>query len=205
MAVESSKVLGASGCIPAMAELSEGRDSFHVRVLAGGLEILFLDCFIHLAFIYRSISVVHATLWRYQVEFYMGGLWPTVYKAVVGGPYRVLWRRSILCAVESGEGGLDTLPDGAVFNRLQHLQGILFADGSNLFCLVQTYNYSSLGKSRGELVLCHFTSRQVHCSLGVELKQSLNAAMAVFVFPGPPTALLYLFVFTVHKILYLEQ
>lgn len=110
-----------------------------------------------------------------------------------------------MCAVESGEGGLDTLPDGAVFIRLQHLQGILLADGSNLFCLVQTYNYSSLGKSRGELVLCHFTSRQVHCSPGVELKQSLNAAMAVFVFPGPPTALLYLFVFTVHKILYLEQ
>lgn len=172
MAVESSKVLGASGCIPAMAELSEGRDSFHVRVLPGGLEILFLDCFIHLAFIYRSISVVHATLWRYQVEFYMGvfdqqctKLWWGVHTVCCGGgPYHVLWRRSILCAVESGEGGLDTLPDGAVFIRLQHLQGILLADGSNLFCLVQTYNYSSLGKSRGELVLCHFTSRQVHCS-----------------------------------------
>lgn len=100
MAVESSKVLGASGCIPAMAELSEGRDSFHVRVLAGGLEILFLDCFIHLAFIYRSISVVHATLWRYQVEFYMGvfdqqctKLWWGVHTVCCGG-------RSIPCAVE---------------------------------------------------------------------------------------------------------
>lgn len=138
-------MLGASGCIPAMAELSEGRDSFHVRVLAGGLEILFLDCFIHLAFIYCSGSVGHATLWRYQVELYMGVLYKAVHVQSCGGdPYHVLWRRSILCAVESGEGGLDAHRDGAVFIRLQHLQGTLLADGSNLFCLVQTYNYSGL-------------------------------------------------------------
>lgn len=84
-------MLGASGCIPAMAELSEGRDSFHVRVLAGGLEILFLDCFIHLAFIYCSGSVGHATLWRYQVELYMG---------VFDQQCTKLWWGSIPCAVE---------------------------------------------------------------------------------------------------------
>lgn len=109
----------------------------------------------------------------------------------------MLWR--------AGKEALTAFPDGAVFIRLQHLQGTLLADGSNLFCLVHTYNYSGLGKSRGKSVLCHFTSRQAHCSPRVTLKQSLNAAMVVFVFPGPPTPLLYLFVFTVHKILYLEQ
>lgn len=85
MAVGSSKVLGASGCIPAMAELSEGRESFHVRVLAEGLEILFLDHLIHLAFTYCSISVVHAPLWDTKSSFTSGSLTTSV-QSCGGGP-----------------------------------------------------------------------------------------------------------------------
>lgn len=53
----------------------------------------------------------------------------------------------------------DALSDGAVFIRQQHLEGTLLADGNNLFYLVQTYNYDSLGKFRGQSMFCHLTSR----------------------------------------------
>lgn len=52
-----------------------------------------------------------------------------------------------MCCGEHGRGP-DALPDGTVFIRLQRLEGTLLADGNNLFCLVQTYNYESLGEFR---------------------------------------------------------
>lgn len=65
--VGNSKVVGTSGCIFGHGRI-ECKENFKGRVLAGTLEILFIDHSVYLAFSDCSISVVHTHLWRYQVE-----------------------------------------------------------------------------------------------------------------------------------------